>query len=354
MKHNQASLPRKPSTPSSASILATVSLPSACSIPRASCTSKPGVIPRARASPALREPAACPHRARSAARVPDQCSWRYGHEVIVANPDNWPDQQEHPQDRSRRRRNTGPPGPRRPALAPPVYHRSAETQAHLAILRARDTVVHARTMLVNCARGLAKQLGHRLPACASTTFPSAPRCPPSWPMPSKVCSNKLTSSETIRTTTRAWNGSRASIRRTRPAAHFGAWCGHAHRAGLHPHSRRGPGALRQEPRRGPYLGLNPKRRQSGEQDPQLGITKLGNCCCAVCWCSAPIIARPLRPGLGPAPVGPAMAARGGTRPQRAVVAVARKLAVLLHHLWVSGEDFEPFRPRRHPAPEPAR
>ena len=34
---------------------------------------------------------------------------------------------------------------------------------------------------------------------------------------------------------------------------------------------------------------------------------------------------------------------GKNAKKRAVVAVARKLAVLLHKLWVSGEDYEPLR-----------
>jgi len=39
-----------------------------------------------------------------------------------------------------------------------------------------------------------------------------------------------------------------------------------------------------------------------------------------------------------------LAARGGKNAKkRAVVAVARKLAVLLHRLWVSGEVYEPLR-----------
>jgi hypothetical protein len=40
----------------------------------------------------------------------------------------------------------------------------------------------------------------------------------------------------------------------------------------------------------------------------------------------------------------ALAQRGGkAAKKRAVVAVARKLAVLLHRLWVTGEDYEPLR-----------
>jgi hypothetical protein len=42
--------------------------------------------------------------------------------------------------------------------------------------------------------------------------------------------------------------------------------------------------------------------------------------------------------------GLTLAERGGKNAKkRAVVAVARKLAVLLHKLWVSGEVYEPLR-----------
>jgi transposase len=48
-----------------------------------------------------------------------------------------------------------------------------------------------------------------------------------------------------------------------------------------------------------------------------------------------------------------LAERGGkSGKKRAIIAVARKLAVLLHHLWVSGEVYEPLRhskPRAMPA-----
>ena len=38
-----------------------------------------------------------------------------------------------------------------------------------------------------------------------------------------------------------------------------------------------------------------------------------------------------------------LAERGGRREKRAIIATARKLAVLLHRLWVSGEVYEPLR-----------
>jgi len=95
---------------------------------------------------------------------------------------------------------------------------------------------------------------------------------------------------------------------------------------------------------GCYLGLQPARRNSGQSEPQLHISKEGD----------PYLRTLLVQGaqhvLGPFGIdcdlrrwGLKLAERGGrTGKKRAIVATARKLAVLLHHLWVSGEVYEPL------------
>src|SRR6185295_10395257 len=52
-----------------------------------------------------------------------------------------------------------------PQLLRPIRHRSESAQADLMMIRIRASLVEARTMLVNAARGFAKALGERLPAC---------------------------------------------------------------------------------------------------------------------------------------------------------------------------------------------
>ena len=52
-----------------------------------------------------------------------------------------------------------------PQLLCPVKHRSARAQADLTVIRARAGLVRARTALVNTARGLAKSYGERLRGC---------------------------------------------------------------------------------------------------------------------------------------------------------------------------------------------
>src|SRR5207302_780618 len=90
--------------------------------------------------------------------------------------------------------------------------------------------------------------------------------------------------------------------------------------------------------------LQQGRRNSGQSEPQMHISKEGD----------PYLRTLLVQGaqhiLGPFGVdcdlrrwGLKLAERGGkSGKKRAIVATARKLAVLLHHLWVSGEAYEPL------------
>jgi transposase len=93
---------------------------------------------------------------------------------------------------------------------------------------------------------------------------------------------------------------------------------------------------------GSFLGLRPRRRQSGEQDPQLGISKNGDKYLRklMVQCAHHILGHwgkdsALRQwGLSKS--------AGSANKKRAIIAVARKLAVLLHRMWTTGESFKPF------------
>ena len=54
-----------------------------------------------------------------------------------------------------------------PELLSPIRHRSEQAQADLIVIRARAALVEARTMLINCARGLTKSYGERLRSCGT-------------------------------------------------------------------------------------------------------------------------------------------------------------------------------------------
>ena len=95
---------------------------------------------------------------------------------------------------------------------------------------------------------------------------------------------------------------------------------------------------------GVFLGLTPRRDQSGQTDKQLRITKAGNNYLRQLLVScAHHILGPFGADSELRRFGLRIAGSGGKNAKRrAVVAVARKLAVLLHRLWVTGEVYDPF------------
>jgi transposase len=106
-----------------------------------------------------------------------------------------------------------------------------------------------------------------------------------------------------------------------------------------------PGRFAKSRSVGSYLGLRPRRWQSGEVDQQMRITKAGDKeMRQLLVGSAHYILGPFGPDCDLRRFGMRLAGRGGkAAKKRAVVAVARKLAVLLHRLWVTGETYEPLR-----------
>jgi transposase len=109
-----------------------------------------------------------------------------------------------------------------------------------------------------------------------------------------------------------------------------------------------PQRFRKSPEVGCFLGLRPGRRNSGGSEPQMHISKQGD------EYLRTLLVQGAHYSLGTFGEdsalrrwGGKLAERGGKNvKKRAVVAVARKLAVLLHRLWVSGEVYEPLRKAR--------
>jgi transposase len=99
---------------------------------------------------------------------------------------------------------------------------------------------------------------------------------------------------------------------------------------------------------GAYLGLVPATDQSGDRDPQRRISKEGDeMLRRLLVSSAHYILGPFGSDSDLRRHGEKIASRGGKNAKkRAVVAVARKLAVLLHSLWISAEVYEPLRNTR--------
>lgn len=234
-----------------------------------------------------------------------------------------------------------------PKLLRPIEHRGEAAQHDLAVLHARDVLVRTRTTLINHVRAVVKSIGQRLPACSAPSF--ATRCPDHVPDELRPALGPLL--ETIADLTRRIRDFDHTIEKL---------CQDRYPEAGALQQIPGVGALTalayvlvlEDPRRfhngrsvGVYLGLTPKRAQSSEHDPQLRITKAGDPFLRrLLVQAAHYVLGPFGPDTDLRRWGLKLAARGGKNAKkRAAVAVARKLAVLLHHLWVSGEVYEPLR-----------
>jgi len=95
---------------------------------------------------------------------------------------------------------------------------------------------------------------------------------------------------------------------------------------------------------GPFLGLTPKQGESGDRQPQLGITKAGDQLLrSLLVQGAHCLLRKGAPESDLRIWGMEKMEKGGKNAKRrAIVGVARKLAVLLHRLWVTGEVYDPL------------
>jgi len=234
-----------------------------------------------------------------------------------------------------------------PALLKPIRHRGAEAQADLAQLRARDALVRTRTLLINHVRGAVKAWGARLPASSAPAF--ATRAAPGLPPALRAALGPLL--ELIATLTHEVRGmerqlERLATERYPETARLRQPSGVGLLTALcYVLTLEDPGRFHQSRAVGPYLGLCPRRDQSGGRDAQLRITKRGDAMLRRLLVSgAQYILGPFGPDTDLRRWGLRLAARGGKNAKkRAVVAVARKLATLLHRLWVSGAVYQPLR-----------
>ena len=234
-------------------------------------------------------------------------------------------------------------------LLSPVVHRGEEAQAAMALVRSRDALVRARTMLVNHTRGTVKSTGERLRTCSAASFHrlggELPQQLGSALQPVMVVVADL--GQRIREIEREIERvSRESFPETalmRDIHGVGAVTALAYALAIEDPSR-----FPQTRAVGSYLGLVPRRDQSGERDPQLSITKTGNIYLRrLLVGAAHRILGPFGPDSDLRRFGLKKAAGGGKRAKkRAVIAVARKLAVLLLTLWKNGEVYEPLRQAR--------
>ena len=234
-----------------------------------------------------------------------------------------------------------------PQLLCPVKHRSAKAQADLTVIRARAGLVRARTALVNTVRGLAKSYGERLRGCNVRNM-NPEKAEGLSPELQRALEPLLAGIETLSERIGEYNErieklaqeSYPQVARLQQVKGVGTLIALTFLLTLEDAHR-----FRKSRDVGSYLGLQPGRRNSGQSEPQMHISKEGD----------PYLRTLLVQGahhiLGPFGVdsdlrrwGLKLAERGGRNgKKRAVIATARKLAVLLHRLWVSGEAYEPLR-----------
>jgi transposase len=232
-----------------------------------------------------------------------------------------------------------------PALLAPVRHRSRSAQLDLACLRARDMLISARTDLINHVRGILKPFGFRVPDCGSGAFVRhaeevvPPELTPALAPVLEVL--RVLEAELVRYEKQVEHLATVSYPETARLSQVG---------GVGPITALAYVLTIEEPNRfsasrtmGAFVGLTPAKDQSGESDPQKRITKAGDPFLRrlLVQCAHYILG-PFGQDSNLRRWGLRLAERGGkAAKKRAVVAVARKLAVLLHRLWVSGKDYQP-------------
>lgn len=269
-----------------------------------------------------------------------------GHEVVVANPVLVYG------GRRRRKRNDrmdaaflARQGRADKELLHPVRHRGEAAQQHLGMIRARDQLVGARTKLINHVRSGVKSLGARLSKCSPESF--ATRVRSELPQEARAWAEPLL--EVIGDLTTRIRSFDQQVEEVTAQAYPEA---------LHLQQPKGVGPLTalafvlliEDPVRfrrsrdvGAYFGLVPRLDESSDSRPQLRITKAGDeLGRRLLVNAAHYILGPHGPECDLRRHGEAIARRGGKNAKkRAAVAVARKLAVLLHRLWISGATYDP-------------
>lgn len=239
-----------------------------------------------------------------------------------------------------------------PELLCPIRHRAGATQADLALIKARHALLKARTGLINHCRGIVKSLGAVLPSCSAESFH---KLGGAVPLELREAIEPLMRSvEELTTRIRQFEFKiEALAARQYPQSEKLAAIGGVGRltALCFMLVVEDPARFAKSRQVGSYLGLTPAKDQSGDSDKQLRISKAGDSylrlllvLCAqyiLGWRGPDCELR--RWGLG-------LCERGGkAAKKRAVVAVARRLAVKMHRLWLSEEPYDPFYATRQKA-----
>lgn len=270
----------------------------------------------------------------------------FGHEVVVANPSRMRGTGKRKTDRVDAE-YLARQGRADVKLCHPIRHRTQEAQRGLASIKSRDVLVRARGSLIRSVRGSVKSLGARIRNCSAEAFVNQTRqdLPQEF---ARTFEGVLLAIEELTRQIRAYDRAiEESCKKEYPEtmllqqiAGVGALTSLAYVLVIDD-----PERFSRSRSVGSYLGLVPALDNSGERSPELSIHKEGDPLLRrLLVQSAHYILGPFGPDTDLRRWGLRLADRGGKRAKkRAVVAVARKLAILLHRLWVTGQVYEPLR-----------
>jgi len=240
-----------------------------------------------------------------------------------------------------------------PRLLHRINHRGETAQCDLALIKSRQMLVETRTKLINHVRCVVKGMGERISSCSAASFHKRavlemPECLRDALMPLVDQIAQLT--ETIKGLDKSIECLAAE---RYPETEWLIQVDGVGRLTALAFVLTIEDAERFEKSRdvGAYLGMTPKRDQSGDTDKQLSITKQGNTYLRTLLIgSSHYIMGPFGKDCDLQRHGMRIACRGGKNAKRrAVVAVARKLSVLLHSLWANQSVYEPLRLKQRKA-----
>ncbi len=232
-----------------------------------------------------------------------------------------------------------------PSLLAPITPRPEELRPVQTTLRARDALVRSRTLLVNEVRAAAKAEGARVPRCSTEAFARVAGESLEG-LVRAVLAGVLAVIASLTEQIRAYDREVERLCDTRfPATRVlrtipgvGPLTALAYVVAVGDPSR-----FKKSRTVGSYFGLRPRRDESGESAPERRITKQGDGYVRklLVQASQCLLARGRDCSLKR--WGAQIASRGRKNAKkRAIVAVARKLAVVMHRLWVRGETFREF------------
>lgn len=273
-----------------------------------------------------------------------------GHEVIVANARELPKLSKSIRKSDRNDAELlARLGRSDPKLLSPVEHRSAAAQQGLSLIRARAALVKSRTALINCIRGIVKSAGARMPRCDADDFHlHSDRLPAGLqqalaPVLEQIGQLTVAIAGYDQTLKDQMDDMAPGARNLTTIPGVGPVTAVAYTLTIDDPSR-----FPSSRTVGAYFGLVPRRSQSGDSDPELRISKAGDTCvrqlltqCAqvvLNICSKPSDLREW---------GLKHAGTTKVEKRKAVTAVARKLAVLMHRMLVTGERFDPHHASRN-------